>query len=317
MTTGGISTTSTGTTIERAPDAHVGSAEPSDDTPQALPEADAAPVDVLSVASCSVPGARPENEDRAGALRMHTGDSDTALAVVMDGMGGYAGGELAAREACATFLSRVVRSAVENATPDCPFSPEAWLQEALLDAGDSVVLRLRRTRPCNLQAGATLCAALVHDGALYVINVGDSRAYVLRDGEARQLTRDDSYVQDLVDEGVLTPEEAVSHECANQITKAVCATDRLLDEQVSKHVLKPGDLVLVCSDGLWKAKGDVMAPALEWLAGNRDRATTLDELSKELAVEALTLESDDNISVALIYCGESNRNQGDRLTTPN
>ena len=82
------------------------------------------------------------------------------------------------------------------------------------------------------------------------------------------------------------------------------------------HTLQTGDVVLVCSDGLWKVGARVFEPALEWIAGNRERAATLQELVNKLIAEALCFGSDDNVSVALIHYGERDATDGLRKTRP-
>ena len=275
----------------------------SDQSPKTLDQQAIGQVAVVATACRSVAGTRPENEDHAGAMEVQVGGSSVALVAVMDGMGGHGHGEMAARVVCRSSLCEVVLSAA-----DYVFEPEVCLKRMLLNAQKKLATEIL-DKDANRGAGTTACVALLHEGVLHVLNVGDSRAYIVRDGEARQLTRDDSYVQDLVDQGVLTPEQAERHPCANQITKAVCLVDELSDVPVSRQEVRPGDLVLVCSDGLWKVGSDVFGPAYAWLAGDRERACTLQDLAEGLVSEALRLGSDDNVSVALIQCGVGDHDQ--------
>ena len=173
---------------------------------------------------------RQDNQDdyRAGQL-----PGDAAWALVCDGMGGARGG----REASQLFLKRTLVSANR-------FVFQKSIREESL-AG----------------MGTTAVCALVRSGKAYLCHAGDSRAYLFRDGSLAQLTHDHSYVQELVDCGTITVEEAEHHPQKNIITRAL-GVDYRLDPEFTSLAVQPGDILLLCSDGLTNA---VPRPQLEQL----------------------------------------------------
>ncbi|BCJ59359.1 PP2C family protein-serine/threonine phosphatase [Micromonospora endophytica] len=161
------------------------------------------------------------------------------LLAVADGMGGMAAGDVA---------SNIVIGAMAPLDEDVP-------GDALLDALRSAVgtanQQLRATVDANPQMegmGTTLTAALFSGSKLGMVHIGDSRAYLLREGEFAQITKDDTYVQMLVDEGRISPEEASSHPQRSLLTRALDGRD--IDPEYSVRQVLPGDRYLICSDGL-------------------------------------------------------------------
>lgn len=167
---------------------------------------------------------------------------DGLLAVVADGMGGHAAGEVAATLATNTVSARFH----EDSTVD-------GLSRAI-DGANRAVLADAREHPERFGMGTTVIAiGLTHDdsGAVYptLFNVGDSRAYQLRDGAMRQLSEDHSVAEEWVRMGRLTPEEALSHPRRHQLTRALGVEDDI-EVDVQTIAARPGDRVLLCSDGL-------------------------------------------------------------------
>src|SRR5215218_9351485 len=146
---------------------------------------------------------RPHNEDAAFAT--------ARLAVVADGVGGHAAGEVASRTVVGALAS------LEKAWVDEPL--EAALARAVEEGNDRIAF-IAGCRPETAGMGTTLTAVALH-GEYLVANIGDSRTYLLRDGELRQLTRDDSYLQELLDSGAVTPEAARTHPRRNVVTAAL------------------------------------------------------------------------------------------------
>jgi serine/threonine protein phosphatase PrpC len=161
------------------------------------------------------------------------------LLAVADGMGGMAAGDVA---------SNIVIAAMAPLDDDVPGDS---LVDALRNAVSTANQQLRDTVDANPQLegmGTTLTATLFSGTKLGMVHVGDSRAYLLRDGEFSQITKDDTYVQMLVDEGRISPEEASSHPQRSLLTRALDGRD--IDPEYSVRQVLPGDRYLICSDGL-------------------------------------------------------------------
>ncbi|TDB81249.1 PP2C family serine/threonine-protein phosphatase [Micromonospora sp. KC721] len=161
------------------------------------------------------------------------------LLAVADGMGGMAAGDVA---------SNIVIGAMAPLDEDVPGDA---LVDALRQAVGTANQQLRDTVDANPQLegmGTTLTATLFSGSKLGMVHIGDSRAYLLRNGEFAQITKDDTYVQMLVDEGRISAEEASSHPQRSLLTRALDGRD--IDPEYSVRQVLPGDRYLICSDGL-------------------------------------------------------------------
>jgi len=219
----------------------------------------------LTAAGQTHPGQRrPLNED---AWRVAS-QSDTGklwsqrgrLFAVADGMGGHAAGEVASQLAVETLMARYYADDENDTAP-----PAVRLEQAIL-AANSAVHEQATATDSQAGMGTTLVAAVVRDNWLTVANVGDSRAYLVRNGVARQLTRDHSWVAQQVAAGVLNEQEAREHIYRNVVTR--CLGHRP-DIQVDLFAqpLRAGDVVLLCSDGLSNQVSDAeIADALTSLS---------------------------------------------------
>jgi PPM family protein phosphatase len=188
---------------------------------------------------------REQNEDSFGYWEPASDqqfEGKGRLAIVADGMGGYEGGQEASRIAVAT-----VRETYESAAAD----PQTALLQALQRAHERI--RDFASRNPELSGMGTTCtAAAVTQGKLYYAHVGDSRLYLLRGSEIKQLTRDHSYVKRLVDSGYLQPAEAETHPQRHILTAALGVGEELTpDSPAQPLVLEEGDVLLLCTDGLW------------------------------------------------------------------
>lgn len=161
------------------------------------------------------------------------------LAVVADGMGGHTAGEVASRRAVETMVESLRRSRAQ---------PPVALARAA-QAANVEVYNYALENPQNKGMGTTLTAVLIDDQVGLVGHVGDSRAYLVRDGAATRLTVDHSWVADRVRQGLLSEEEAKRHRWRNVITNAIGATPTFRLDVLYFNVL-PGDLVVVVSDGV-------------------------------------------------------------------
>lgn len=187
---------------------------------------------------------RRENQDdfRAGEL-----PGGAAWGLVCDGMGGARGGREASHGACDV----IERSFQDHYSRCAAGSEEQFLTQALENA-NHYVFQKSAQEEALAGMGTTVVCALVRNGRAYICHAGDSRAYLFHAGRLCQLTHDHSYVQELVDCGTITPEEAEHHPQKNIITRALGVDYRLSPDCTSVVVVK-GDLLLLCSDGLTNA----------------------------------------------------------------
>ncbi len=165
------------------------------------------------------------------------------LAVVADGMGGYEGGQEASRLAVETLLA-VYRGSGGG-------DPQAALVEAL-QAAHQQIRQYSFVHPELRGMGTTCTAAAIVQDALYYVHVGDSRLYLIRDGQITRVTRDHSYVGRLVESGMISPEEAEHHPQRNILTAALGTNpDLIMDSPAEPEPLRSEDVLLICTDGLW------------------------------------------------------------------
>jgi serine/threonine protein phosphatase PrpC len=220
-----------------------------------------------------------------GKVRRRNEDAyvlDPPLFAVADGMGGAQAGEVASRLTAAAF--REFHDA--DTLP-----PNERIQSIIQEANRRIYERARADSDVS-GMGTTVTAALLTGGRVTLGHVGDSRAYRIRDGELEQLTEDHSLVADLMRSGRLTPEEAEAHPQRSVITRAL-GTDPQVDVDTMAVDAEPGDVFLLCSDGLTTMVGD------EDILGILAAAPTLDDAAKELVRAANTGGGEDNVTVVL------------------
>jgi protein phosphatase len=184
----------------------------------------------------------------------HEGYMPAALYVVADGMGGHQNGEVASSIAARTVGAMVNSSLLGPLVAGDPVARDAdtcanLLQQAVLEANRRIT-DLARERHSDL--GTTVVAALLIGNQVTIANVGDSRAYLWHNGELQVVTRDHSLVMQLVAAGQLTLDEIYTHPRRNEIYRAL-GDARLTEEEIDIYALRlrPGDGLLLCSDGLW------------------------------------------------------------------
>lgn len=205
------------------------------------------------------------------------------LLVVADGMGGAAGGEVASRETVKVLDDAFARAGEAD--------PTSFLRQAFADA-NARVRGTARERPSLEGMATTLVATMVRGGQLWVANVGDSRAYLIRDGEIRQLTEDHSWVGEQVKAGLMSREEAASSPQRNIITRCVGADASVDVDAFGPFGLQAGDLVVLCSDGLYGVVSDAEIAATASKAAPAAAAEQLVSLAN-------TRGGPDNISVVV------------------
>ena len=181
-------------------------------------------------------------------------NEDLGLYLVCDGMGGHAGGETASRLA-AQIVERELLSA--KLRTDDPFAAEASLAETPLagalreaiEGACAAVFRTSRANPELAGMGTTCISLILHGAQALVGHVGDSRAYLVRDGDVHQLSEDHSLVNEQVRAGLLSEEEAKNSRLKNIITRSVGFEEDVLVDVLGLET-QPGDRFLLCSDGL-------------------------------------------------------------------
>jgi protein phosphatase len=182
---------------------------------------------------------RSGNEDNFFA----EADARRGVFIVADGMGGHAAGEVAS-EMAVQIIARHLLAVASVLDPDAV----ARMESAMHEANRAIYERML-TEPDKQGMGTTASVLLLSDDRFLVGQIGDSRIYLLRSGTLRQITKDHSYVQEQVDAGLLTPEQARVHPYSNVITRCVGASPNVAVDIFDGEVV-PGDVFLVASDGL-------------------------------------------------------------------
>lgn len=221
---------------------------------------------------------REHNED---ALRVH---EDTGLVIVADGMGGHAAGEIASRITVDTVQAAVATEGLDVA-------------QALFRAHENVLAAAGDGRG-SPGMGTTCVACRLADGGLELAWVGDSRAYRYRAGELEPLTRDHSYVQSLVDAGLLAAERADSHPDRHILARCIGGSDLGRDDVGCERLgATPGDRVLLCTDGLTGELSEA------WVAGILSVYPDDQEAADELVRSAVAAGGRDNVTVIVATVG--------------
>ncbi len=237
------------------------------------------PFQYVSTGSSHVGRVREQNQDA------YLDRSDLGLWVVADGMGGHSHG---------AYASDLIVSALESMSP--PASAPEFLSDIksrLLNVNRRLVAEASARGP-NVTIASTVVALLAYRGHYACVWAGDSRLYLLRDNSFDQISRDHSEVQELVDKGILSVEDATRHPSSNIVNRAVGAVEDL-DLEVRQDRLRAGDRFLLCSDGVTRMLSD------------EEIREMVDGHSVEGAVRSLidaTLErgATDNITAVLIHC---------------
>lgn len=237
------------------------------------------PAGILSAFRTDVGKVRANNQDAPiVSEKLH-------LYGVADGMGGHKGGEVASTSARDDLLREL-----EGKTPSV-----AALSGAIEEVNRQIYHQQEHDDALT-GMGTTLSVLWMSDNFVYIGHVGDSRVYLLRDGEFRQMTLDHSLVEQLVREGVLTEEEAQNHPMRNIITRAI-GTDESVEVDVVVEERRKGDLWLACSDGL------------HGLVDDRQMRDALRQYAPEKAADvllkaALDAGGRDNVTLVIVHDGE-------------
>jgi serine/threonine protein phosphatase PrpC len=190
------------------------------------------------------PGRARENNEDSVAV-----DEPTRLGILADGMGGYNAGEIASGMATAFIKSELGRWLTAG-RPACQQPSEVRrAMEICVDNANRSIFNAANSNPQYSGMGTTLVVGVFQARRLMLGHIGDSRCYRLRDGEFVQITKDHSLLQEQMDAGLITPEQAATSTNKNLVTRALGVEDAVLLE-VNEHEVEPGDVYLMCSDGL-------------------------------------------------------------------
>ena len=186
---------------------------------------------------------RKLNEDYYYAAKP---DDKIKLFILADGMGGYNGGEVASKMAVEKAKTYIEKNFNKN--KESKEKIEQLLKDAVRYSNEEVYKKSVSKK--ELQGmGTTLDICLIYNSKIYIAHIGDSRVYRIRKDFIRKITRDDSYVQTLIEDGKITKEEAFNHPKKNMITKALGCTPEVEPEIYTKTFIK-NDIILMTSDGL-------------------------------------------------------------------
>jgi protein phosphatase len=249
--------------------------------------------EVLEIASATDPGmVRSHNEDSVAA------DAANGLVVLADGMGGYNAGEVASGMATTVIVTEM-QQILANAAPhqiDPRTNQEIarrMLREQILKANTSIY-QAAQTQPQYAGMGTTLVVALFYDNRVLVAHLGDSRLYLQRGSELKQLTRDHSLLQEQIDSGLISAEQAKHAQHKNLVTRAL-GIDPSVEPEIHEYPARRGDLYLLCSDGLCDMVDDEdITMTLQALGANLSLA------AQQLVQMANDNGGRDNVSVILV-----------------
>jgi serine/threonine protein phosphatase PrpC len=216
---------------------------------------------------------RKNNEDRFFIQEL----SRIVILAVADGLGGSAGGEIAAQH-------------VIDAFRDSEFSKE-HLEKDLADAlskAEKQIFNNVKKNPDLYGMGSTVTTAAVYQNRIAWIHVGDSRMYLLHDNKIKQITRDHTFLQDFIDDGTLTPQQAKIHPFKDMLDQCVGSEEIEPDQGV--FTVEKNDRLLICSDGLTKHLSDLQIESILTI-------TSVKEAGRQLIREALRMGGSDNITV--------------------
>ncbi|RZI83573.1 MAG: Stp1/IreP family PP2C-type Ser/Thr phosphatase [Rubrivivax sp.] len=228
---------------------------------------------------------RTNNEDSVAV------DAEGGVVVLADGMGGYNAGEVASQMACEFVSGELVRW-LAQASSSASDADVKRAMDICVDNANRAIFNAANSNPTYSGMGTTLVLSVYRPGRVLVGHIGDSRAYRWRAGLLEQITRDHSLLQEQIDAGVLTPEQAAVSANKNLVTRAVGVEDYVLLE-THVHELQSGDIVLMCSDGLSDMLHD------QQIAEVLGAHTTLPEIAAALISAANSAGGRDNIAVTL------------------
>ncbi len=237
--------------------------------------------------------ARENNEDSV------TFDALARLGILADGMGGYNAGEIASGMAT-TFIKSEMGRWLSQAGRHANAKEVRRAMEICVENANRSIFNAANSNPQYTGMGTTLVIGVFQDARVMLGHIGDSRCYRLREGEFSQVTKDHSLLQEQIDAGLITPEQAATSMNKNLVTRALGVEDTVLLE-VNEHRVEPGDVYLMCSDGLSDMVDD------EGIAVIMRGQGTLQQIAGQLIEAANAKGGRDNISVLLAQASVGSR----------
>ncbi len=248
--------------------------------------------EILELASNSDVGRKRSHNEDSSAI-----DAGLGLLIIADGMGGYRAGEVASAVAISTIVKHVRRRLPQlepqQIDSDSGFSMESIIARDAIRDANFEVFRTSQDHSQYEGMGTTALSVIFYDNHFTVAHVGDSRLYRLRDERLEKITNDHSLIQEMVDRGLYTLEEAEAKTPSNLVTRAL-GINETVNVDIFEDPVLPGDLFLLCTDGLTDMVDDTeIHLTLEKFSDNLNRA------AQELIDLANTRGGKDNISVVL------------------
>lgn len=228
---------------------------------------------------------RMVNEDRA-VVQDNVGG--LSLAIVADGMGGHQAGDIASQMAV-----ELIQFQLQSLHRELSIEERKQLVKSAIEIANEKIFEFASQRENYHGMGTTVVAALADEQGVVIAHIGDSRAYRVHNGQIEQLTEDHSLVNELVKSGQITREEASHHPRRNVLTRAL-GTEPTIEVDVRDVSWKPGDILLLCSDGLSSLVEK------EQLTAHITSEAALEVKVERLIAEALKAGGDDNVTVVLI-----------------
>jgi len=248
-------------------------------------------VTIIASALSDVGKVRDHNEDAWFA------DEDRGIFIVADGLGGCAGGEVASR-----IIVERLPSLLDTAQ-SLPFQDASNSVGKAINKLNGIVREAGRERLELSGMGSTVVLAIVQSGKALIAHVGDSRIYLLRDDQLMRLTRDHSVIQDMLDNGMVTPQEAAVHPSRAIVTQCI-GTPGVVNPDIRRIDFQSGDKLLLCSDGLTNMLSD------QDIAAILAQQTGLDAISGDLIQAANNVGGEDNVTVVIVEALEISTSDG-------
>lgn len=243
------------------------------------------------------PGRARENNEDSIAF-----EENARVAVLADGMGGYNAGEIASGMATAFIKSELSRWLME-AGSTAQAKEVRRAMEICVDNANMAIFNSANSNAAYAGMGTTLVVGIFRDDRLLLGHIGDSRCYRMRAGVLSQITKDHSLLQEQIDAGLISIEQAATSSIKNLVTRALGVED-VVALDVNEHLVVPGDLYLMCSDGLSDMVTD------ELIARIVGEDAGLDQKAESLISAANENGGRDNISVLMVSVGEAAERRG-------
>jgi protein phosphatase len=243
------------------------------------------------------PGLARENNEDSVAV-----DDPVRLGILADGMGGYNAGEVASGMAT-TFIKSELGRWLAQAGRSANAREVRRAMEICVDNANRSIFNAANSNPQYSGMGTTLVLGVFQDDRLMVGHIGDSRCYRLRGVELVQITKDHSLLQEQIDAGLITPEQAATSANKNLVTRALGVEDAVLLE-VNEHQVEVGDIYMMCSDGLSDMVDD------QGIAAILGQDVPLQQRADALIDAANANGGRDNITVLLVQASEESKRRG-------